>query len=196
VIVQGVKLETSPVETENVAVEESAATVIEVGTCAKALFEVRLTTAPLAETGPLNVTFPCEAVPPRTVLGTNVSEVMVAGNTVKEAVTVVVPDVADMVATVEDATLDVVIEKVAVVDPATTVTVPGVTTFALFDDNCKTAPPDGAGPFNVTVPVDEIPLGTDVGETARLVGEGGKTVIVAEAGSSPQIAIRTTDVFD
>ena len=58
----------------------------------------------------------------------------------------------------------VVIVNVAVVAPAATVTLAGTrAVVVLLLDRVTAAPPDGAGPFNVTVPVDGVPPTTDVG---------------------------------
>jgi hypothetical protein len=46
---------------------------------------------------------------------------------------------------------------VAVIDPAGTVTEEGTVAYALLLDSEMTAPEEGAGPVNVTVPVDEVP---------------------------------------
>ena len=53
--------------------------------------------------------------------------------------------------------------NVALVAPAATVTLAGVVEDALLSDRVTTAPPVGARPFNVTVPVEELPPNTLVG---------------------------------
>jgi hypothetical protein len=58
----------------------------------------------------------------------------------------------------------VVTVNVAVVAFAATVTLAGTWAAAvLLLDSVTTAPPAGAGPFSVTVPVDELPPSTEVG---------------------------------
>jgi len=58
----------------------------------------------------------------------------------------------------------VVTVKVAVVAFAGTVTLAGTCAAAvLLLDRVTTAPPAGAGPFSVTVPVEEVPPITEVG---------------------------------
>jgi hypothetical protein len=83
-----------------------------------------------------------------------------------------------------DATPEVVIVKLAVVEPAATVTVAGTCAAAvLLLDRVTTAPVLGAGPVNFTVPVGETPPTTDVGLTVTPlpapVNVGGVTVNVA-----------------
>jgi len=69
-----------------------------------------------------------------------------------------------MVAVVLAATLFVVTVNVAVEEFAATVTLAGTTALAVLDVNATTTPPVGAGPLNVTVPLEEDPPATDVGE--------------------------------
>ena len=76
-----------------------------------------------------------------------------------------------------DATGLVVTVNVAVVAPAATVTLAGTCAAAvLLLDRATTDPPVGAGPFNVTVPVDEVPPITDVGFKLTEPATGAVTV--------------------
>jgi hypothetical protein len=68
-----------------------------------------------------------------------------------------------IVTAVEVATTEVVTVNVAVVAPAATVTFAGVVEDALLSDKVTTAPPAGAGLFNVTVPVEGLPPNTVAG---------------------------------
>ena len=68
-----------------------------------------------------------------------------------------------IVTEVEVATTEVVTVNVAVVAPAATVTLAGVVEDVLLSDKVTTAPPVGAGLFNVTVPVEGVPPNTVVG---------------------------------
>src|SRR6476660_10540400 len=60
----------------------------------------------------------------------------------------------------------VVIGKVALLAPAGTVTLAGTVAAVLLLDSVTVAPPVGAAPLRVTVPVDELPPVTLVGLTA------------------------------
>ena len=73
--------------------------------------------------------------------------------------------------------------KVAVVALAATVTLAGTWAAAvLLLDNVTTAPPVGAGPLSVTVPVDMFPPSTDVGfRLMELRVVGGVTVRLTRA---------------
>ncbi len=69
--------------------------------------------------------------------------------------------------------------KVAVVSFAATVTVAGTVAAAvLLLDSVMTAPPAGAGPFSVTVPIELVPPRTEVGFKETLVGVAAITVRV------------------
>jgi hypothetical protein len=69
-----------------------------------------------------------------------------------------------IVTEVFEPTVLVVTVNVAVVAFAATVTVAGTwAADVLLLERVTTAPPAAAGPFSVTVPVDEAPRGTDVG---------------------------------
>jgi hypothetical protein len=75
-----------------------------------------------------------------------------------------------------DTTL-VVTANVAVVAFAATVTLAGAWAAAvLLLDSVTTAPPAGAGPFNVTVPVEPAPPTTDVGLSVTELNAAAVTV--------------------
>jgi len=90
-----------------------------------------------------------------------------------------------MVTVVEAATALVLTVNVAVVAPAATVTLDGVlATVVLLLESATVAPPAGAAPLSVTVPVEEFPPVTLVGfsESDERVGGGGDAgVTVSEA---------------
>ena len=101
---------------------------------------------------------------------------MGAGVTVSEPVWVALPLDTEITTWVEAATAVVVMVKVADVDPAGTVTPAGTeATFVLLLDKVNVAPLLGAGPLNVTVPVEFCaPPTTVVGFSVReeTVGAG------------------------
>lgn len=85
-----------------------------------------------------------------------------------------------MVTEVLLATGIVVTVKVAVLVFSATVTLTGtVAADVLLLDSVTTAPPAGAGPFSVSVPVDEPPPLTEVGLSATEVRFAAVTVNVA-----------------
>jgi len=149
------------VATENVRLELPAATVTLAGTVATAVLLLdSVTTAPPDGAGPLSVTVPWDEAPPVTVAGDSDS-VASDGALVAPGVTVstvphVVFSTAHIFACVVDDTLVVPTLKVVVVAPAGTVTVAG-TVAGDIEESCTVAPPAGAGAFNVTVAVADVP---------------------------------------
>ena len=76
----------------------------------------------------------------------------------------------------------VVTENVALLAPPATVTLAGtVAAEVLSLDKDTTAPPPGAGPLSVTVPVEELPPTTLVGFTSRELNPAGTGVTVSGA---------------
>ena len=149
----------------NVAVVDPPGTTVLEGTVATLVFPLEsVTTAPAAGAGPLSVTVPVDGLPPRTELGLNVTELSVAAVTPKFALRVALPYVPEMVTVVLDATGTVLTAKVAVVLLAGIVTDAGTaaTELLLLESNIV-APLAGAGPLSVTVPVDGLPPGSEVG---------------------------------
>ena len=86
-----------------------------------------------------------------------------------------------MVTEVDVATALVLTVKVAVVAPARTVTLAGTVAAVLLLDRETSAPPVGAGPLSVTVPVEELPPVTLAGLrlSEESVVAGGVTVSTA-----------------
>ena len=77
-------------------------------------------------------------------------------------------------------TAEVVIVNVALVAPAATVTLARTwAAVVLLLVRVTTAPPDGAGPVKVTVPVDEVPPITELGLRLTEVSAAAVTVRVA-----------------
>ena len=178
-IVDEVEVDTANVVTANVADVVPAGTVTDVGTVAFGLLDCNETTAPEPPGALARVTVPVDDVPPGTDVGLSVRLRSPDGVIVSSAFWLVPLSVPVMVTLVVVATPMVLIVNVAVVEPAATVTLAGTVAFVLFDCNATTAPPAPAGPERVTVPVDGVPLGTEVGLTVTLVSVAGVTVRVA-----------------
>lgn len=77
-------------------------------------------------------------------------------------------------------TAEVVMVNVAEFAPAATVTDVGVCAALLLLESVTDAPPVGAGPLSVTVPVEDAPPVSVVGLSVSSVIDGGLTVIVAD----------------
>ena len=89
-----------------------------------------------------------------------------------------------MVTVVDEATALVLTTNVALVAPAAIVTLGGMLAAPLLLESATCAPPVGAAPLSVTVPVEEFPPTTLVGfseSEERVGGGGGAGVTVSEA---------------
>jgi len=184
---------TGDVFTRKVALVAPAGTVTLEGTLAAPLLLESRICAPPAGAAPLSVTVPVEdCVPPTTLVGFSESEERVigggdAGATVSEADLVAPPKDAAMVTTVDAATALVLTVNDALVAPAATVTLEGTrAAVVLLLESVTMAPPAGAAPLKVTVPVEEFPPVTRVGfsESAERVAGAG-----AEDGASSKSKI-------
>jgi hypothetical protein len=189
-IVTAVVPGTAEVVTENVALALPPGTVTLAGTVAtEGLPLDRDTTAPPPGAGPFSVTVPVEPLPPNTEDGARERDDCEGGSTVRLADLVTPPYSAEIVAAVELGTATVVTEKVALALPPGTVTLAGtVATEGLPLDRDTTAPPPGAGPFSVTVPVEPLPPNTVAGLRETDAGEGGSTVRLADLVTPPYSA--------
>ena len=165
------------VVTVNVTVVAFAGTVTLAGTCAvPVLLLDKVTTAPLTGAGPLSVTVAMEVFPPVTDAGFRLSGLRDAADTVNARV-LVAPYTPVMVTVVFAETGFVVTVKVADVAFAATMTLGGTCAAKVVSlDRLTTAPAAGAGPFRVTVPVEEVPPITVVGLNVTLLRAAAVTV--------------------
>ena len=92
---------------------------------------------------------------------------------------------AEITTGVDVLTLPVVIANAAETPPAGTVTEGGTVAVAFCEAKATAAPPAGAGPFNVTVPLLSPPLPTEAGDSVSDASATGATVIVAVAVAPP-----------
>ena len=190
-IVADVETSTIDVLTVNVALLAPAGMNTLEGTLAAPLLLKRVICAPPAGAGALRVTVPRDAcTPPTTLDGLRVSELSVGagggtGLTVSVAALVTPPRDAVMVTEVDALTTLVPTANVALVAPAATVTLTGVrATVVLLLVSATCAPPVGAGPLSVTVPVEEFPPTTLVGfrlSELSLIAGGAAVCTVSEA---------------
>jgi hypothetical protein len=106
-----------------------------------------------------------------------------AGFTVNVAVLATPLKAAEMVAAVEALTVVVAIVKLALVEPAGTVTLAGTLVALEFSDSETAAPPLGAAALSVTVPLEEVPPLTLAGltEIADSDGDCAAGVTVTDA---------------
>ena len=153
VIVTDCTAVTDFVITVNVADAFPAATVTLPGTVATAVLElVSVTTSPPVLAGPVRMTVPVEDEPPVTLVGDRLRPDGAAGFTVSPAVLFTPPYVAVIVTAVEVVTVAAFTVKVAVEEPAATVTDAGTVAAVLVLASLTRIPPDGAGPVSGTVP--------------------------------------------
>jgi hypothetical protein len=165
-MVTGVAAVTALVVTVNVALVAPPATVTLAGTVAADTLLDRETIAPPLGAAPLSVTVPVDGDPPFTAAGLSATEdsaTAVAGFTVSKVVLVVPPYVAEMVSGVATVTALVVTVNVALVAPPATVTLAGTVAADALLERDTIAPPLGAAPLSVTVPIDDVPPLTLVG---------------------------------
>jgi hypothetical protein len=116
---------------------------------------VSVTTSPVGPAGLVSVTVPVDVSPPTTELGASATLATPAISTVSVVVCEEAPRVAVIVEVALDETERVVIVKVAVVCPESTVTDAGtVAAFVLELVKVTTTPPAPAALESVTVPVE------------------------------------------
>lgn len=122
-----------------------------------------VTTRPSVAAGPVNVTLPVEDPPGLTPAGVSFNDDNVGGFTVSVATSVLAPWLAVIVMVDCVATADVLTVNEAPLLPLGTVIDAGTDDDLLLLDSLTTIPPEGAGPFRVTVPDALVPPVTEVG---------------------------------
>lgn len=195
VIVTAVTAVTVDVVTVNVAVVAPAATVTEAGTVAATLLDASVTTMPPAGAADNKVTVPVLDVPPVTDVGFKATVLSTGAVIPRDADWLIAPFVAVIVLAVFAATAVVVTVKVAVVEPAATVTLDGTVAVALLDASVTTKPPAGAAADSVTVPVLEAPPATDVGFNVTDVSDAAVIVRLAVWETPDSVAVIVADAF-
>jgi hypothetical protein len=173
--------ETAVVVMVKFAVKLAAGTVTFAGTTRLALLLERETSDPPTGAVPVRVTVPVTVVPPMTSIGADTAESAVAW-TCRTAVAVRPDRLAVMVAFFVVMVPRVVAWNVRDDVPCKTVTVDGTVTAVVSElERFTTTPPAGANPSSVTVPVEGVPAGTEVGLTATVQRPAGLTVVVPES---------------
>src|SRR3989441_668152 len=180
VIVTVVDTVTGKAEAVNVALLLPARTVTFTGTvAARVLLLESPTVTPPAGAGAANVTVPSEEEPLATLAGLSVTAESVTGGggaggeTVSSTVLVTPPKEAAIVMVVDVVTEVVVTVKLAVVDPAATVTLAGtVATTVLLLERVTTVAAEGAG-LMLTAPCEVLPPVTLVGGSVTPLRAGG-----------------------
>jgi hypothetical protein len=188
-------LPASEVVTVNVALLAPAGTMTVEGVRATlVLLLLSDTDAPPKGAAPFKVIVPVEEEPCVTVVGFRVRALIDAGVTVSATV-FATPRVAVSVADVDIETPPVVTVKVKLVEPAGTVTLEGTcAAVVLLLPSVTTAPPVGAAPFNVTVPLKLFPPTMDVTLLVNPDKVGAFTVKVA-VFTTPKVPVITTEEF-
>ena len=167
-MVAEVEAVTEVVVTVKLALVAPAGTVTLVAVAAVELLESDMN-APPAGAALVRVNVPCDVAPPVTLVGFSVSELRLAGGgtgfTVSVAVRDAPPNEPVIIAEVDALTVLVVTVKLALVLPASIVTLAGTVTAVELSESDMTAPPVGAAAVKVAVPVEELPPTTLVGFT-------------------------------
>ena len=180
---------TTVVAIENVAVLEPTGTLRLDGGAAHGLFDDNWTTNPPLGAGPLRVNVAVEGDPPTTETGEITRLDGTGWRIFRFAENDVLAHLAKIDAVPVEATAIVEMLNDALFAPAGTVTLPGGVAMLLPEVRLTVAPPVGAGPFNETMPVDELPPVTDVGDKVSPFNTAGVTVIEAFKGVSPKDAV-------
>ena len=158
---------------------------------AELLLDMAITMPPTGA-AELIVTVPVLDLPPATVVGFSTSDDKVGALIVRVPVFEELPRLAVNVAETWDATATVFTANVAVDFPAATVTDAGTVAAFRLLESLMVAPPAGADPVSVTVPVAAAPPATELGLTVTEETTGGVTVSVVVADVVPFFAVIVT----
>ena len=137
-----------------------------------------------------------EPIEQTSALGNERAAQTLHGTTLSTVVRLLPPYDAVIVAATGAPTGPVAIVNVAVVAPAATVTVDGTLAAVALLPSTITAPPEGAGALNVTVPCVEVPpviVATGTVSASNAAG-AGDTLNVAVFVAAPYNAVMTTSV--
>ena len=190
VMVVGVAAETGAVGITNVAVVAPPRTVTGDGGVAAPVLLPSVTEIPPLGAGPVKVIVAETFFPPVTLVAARASVETDGGFTINCADIPALLKEAVMFTGVELDTGTVVIGKVALDNPAKTVTVPCVAaTDGVSLDREMLMPPMGAGPFNFTVPVEFFPPATLVGDKVTDSTADGLTVSGSCFTEAPLLAV-------
>lgn len=167
--------------TVKVALNAPAGTVTLAGTVAIAVLLLdRVTLLPPEGAGPSSVTVPVEVAPPVTEVGLRLSEAMFGGSTSSLTVRLMPPKLAVIVERVFDAlVVNVVMVNVALLVPASTVTLAGTVAAAVLLLVRVTTRSTATMPVKVTVPVALLPPITGFGVAVTDDNVAAETVRVA-----------------
>jgi hypothetical protein len=146
---------------------------------------VSVTVRPPAGAGLLSVSVPVLCWPPVTDDGEMFSPASPVACTVSVAFALAPLSEADICTVVLAACAEVLMVKVEDVCPAGTFTDAGTVAAELALERDTSAPPESAGAFSVTVPVDVCPASTDAGASERPDTVIGFTVKTAETEADP-----------
>jgi hypothetical protein len=169
---------TGLVLTVKVAVVAPAATVTLAGIVAAALSLDNVTIEPSAGAALLRVTVAVAEEPPVKLDVSKLRDETVGGLSVSVAVCVPLKT-PPMLTVVMAATAVLVTWNVVVVSPSATLALAGTVAATLSEESETTAPPAGATPSRITVPVDELPPAMLAGFTEIEVSVGALTVKAA-----------------
>lgn len=119
----------------------------------------------------MRTTVPVELVPPDKVVGLRPMDWTVAGLSVRFAVLEPPPVPAVMSTEAAVSTPEVETEKLTLVEPPGTVTDDGTLAYELLEDKLTVIPPEGAAELKATVPRQELPPTTEVGDRLKELTE-------------------------